>query len=99
MLSRECLQGLKEDLECNLSNVPTYSNDEIVYLMASSHRNRLLGDIVSPGAFNDLEEMLKKKMSNVYIAVDKMQQKTDMEDHDIRNSIVDYLLKYPVSKF
>ena len=61
LLSRECLQGLKEDLECNLSNVPTYSNDEIVYLMASSHRNRLLGDIMSLEAFNELEEMLKKK--------------------------------------
>lgn len=98
LLSRECMQILKDDLECNLSNVPSYSNDEIVYLMASSYRNRLLGDIVTEEEFKEIEQKLKMKMSNVYISVDRMKN-SDLEEHDIHNSIIDYLLKYPVSKF
>ena len=60
LLSRECVQRLKEDLECNLSDVPSYSNDEIVYLLACSHRERSLEDIVSREVYIELEEKLKK---------------------------------------
>lgn len=98
LLSRECVQKVKDDLECNLSNVPSYSNDEIVYLLASSHRDRSLSEIVSDEMYRNLEDKLKKKMSSVYLAVKQMRA-SNLEEHDIHNSIFEYLLKYPVSKF
>ena len=96
LLSNECLSILKEDLECNLSRVTTYSNEEVLYLFATSFRDRKMKSLLCEDDYQELEQTLAAKLSDVYAQIKDTKRRIEQ---DIHESVIDYLFHYPISKF
>lgn len=93
LLSDECLHKLKDDLECNMSPVVNYTDQDALLLFAISFHDRNVS-IFSDHMYNDL--CISLKDSHIMQRISKVKF---LPEQNIRDSIIHYLFKYPVNKF